>query len=234
MPIVARPKRGDPVTRWLRRDEADRLIDCAGAHLRPLVVFLIYTGARIGEALWIDWQDVDLARAHVTLRNTKNGRPRGVPLHSRVVAALANLKHRSEEVFRRPDGKPYERPKAKTDDTNHMDRSAGARIRRAFAGAVERAGLGKRLPHTDPTKAKEGATVLETDVTPHVCRHTFATWHYAANRDLGALQRLGGWESAKMVLRYAHVNVSELAGTIDRLPAGTELTQRERVKAESA
>jgi hypothetical protein len=110
---------------------------------------------------------------------------------------------KQKSVFRRPDGKPYERPKAKTDNPNHMDRSAGARIRKAFAGAVERAGLGKRVPHTDPTKAKEGATVLETDVTPHVCRHTFATWHYAANRDLGALQRLGGWQSAKMVLRYS-------------------------------
>jgi hypothetical protein len=28
--------------------------------LRPLVIFMIYTG----EALWLDWRDVDLQRAH--------------------------------------------------------------------------------------------------------------------------------------------------------------------------
>jgi hypothetical protein len=30
--------------------------------------------------------------------------------------------------------------------------------------------------------------------------------------------KLGGWESEKMVLRYAHVNVSHLAGSIEALP----------------
>ena len=133
-------------------------------------------------------------KAHVTFGKTKNGEARGVPLHPRVIAALANIKHRSGEVFRRPDGKPYARPRS-IDDT-----SAGSRIKNAFAGAVRRAGL--------------------TNFTPHDCRHSFATWHYAANRDLGALQRLGGWKSIQMVMRYAHVNVSELGHTIDRLPGG--------------
>jgi integrase len=215
MPILARPKQGKPVTRWLRKAEADRLIDGAGKHLRPLVTFLIYTGARIGEALWLDWSNVDLGRAHVTFHKTKNGDPRGVPLHPRVVAALANLKHRGGEVFRRPDGKPYARPKAKLDDPDHIDRSAGTRINTAFRGAVKRAGL------------------AGTGVTPHVCRHTFATWHYIANRDLGALQRLGGWKSVAMVLRYAHPNVEELAATIDRLP-DTELIREGTVTQKSA
>ena len=52
------------------------------------------------------------------------------------------------------------------------------------------------------------------DFSPHDCRHTWATWHYAANRDLIALMKLGGWKSERMVLRYAHVNVSQLAPSI--------------------
>src|SRR6202020_3243777 len=62
-----------------------------------------------------------------------------------------------------------------------------------------------------------------SDFTPHGCRHTWATWHYAANWDLTALMRLGGWKSVQMVLRYAHVNVGELRHTIDRLPIGGKL-----------
>ena len=47
-----------------------------------------------------------------------------MPLHDRVWSALANLPHREGEVFRRPDGLPYERPK-RVDDT-----SAGTASRR--------------------------------------------------------------------------------------------------------
>jgi integrase len=193
-PMIERPEAGPERVRWLTIKEANRLIENAADHLKPMLVFLFYTGARIGEALWLDWRDVDLSRAHVAFRKTKNGEPRGVPLHPRVVAALANLKHREGEVFRRPDGEPYERPK-EADDT-----SAGSRIATAFKGACARAGI--------------------PDFRPHDCRHTWATWHYQANRDLGALQRLGGWKSVRMVLRYAHVNVAELSHTINALPGG--------------
>ena len=55
-------------------------------------------------------------------------------------------------------------------------------------------------------------------MTPHVCRHTWATWHYIAHRDIAALMKLGGWKSERMVLRYAHVNVEHLADSIEALP----------------
>jgi integrase len=116
-------------------------------------------------------------------------------LHLRVIEALANLPHREGEVFRRPDGLPYERP-----DDDDADTSAGTRIGTAFKGACRRAGI--------------------CNFRVHDCRHTWATWHYIANRDLTALQKLGGWKSVKMVMRYTHVNVYELRPSIDRLPSG--------------
>jgi integrase len=152
------------------------------------------TGARVGEALWLDSRHVDLKRGHVSFPKTKNGEARGIPLHPRVIAALANLPHHEGCVFRRPDGAAYERPDADDDS----DTSAGSRISTAFSGACKRAGV--------------------IDFHPHDCRHTWATWHYAANRDLGALQKLGGWKSVRMVMRYTHVNVDELRHTIDALP----------------
>jgi integrase len=183
-----------PTIRWLTLEEANRLIDACGDHLRPLVIFMIYTGARVGEALWLNWHSVDLARRHVVFPKTKNGDARGVPLHERVLVALANLRHREGEVFRRPDGLPYARPR-RADDT-----SAGSRIKKAFAGACSRAGV--------------------EDFSAHGCRHTWATWHYAANRDVSALMRLGGWKTVSMVMRYVHTNVDEHRHTIDRLPGG--------------
>lgn len=193
-PIIERPATPAGRIRWITIDEADRLIASCSDHLRPLVIFMLYTGARAGEALWLDWRDVDLSRAHVQFPKTKNGDARGVGLHARAVAALANLKGRTGEVFRRPDGKPYSRPKSEADT------SAGTRIKTGFKAACRRAGI--------------------VDFHPHDCRHTWATWHYAKNRDLGALMKLGGWKSERMVMRYAHVNVGELQHTIDNLPGG--------------
>jgi integrase len=195
-PVFSRPKMAKVAISWLKHDEAERLIAACSPHLQPLVISLLYTGARVGEVLWLDWSNVDLARRHVTFPKTKNGEARGVPLHTRVVAALAALPGREGPVFRAPNGAPYARP-APGDD---RDTSAGSRIKTAFAGACRRAAI--------------------SDFTPHGCRHTWATWHYQANRDLTALQSLGGWKTLSMVLRYAHTNVEEHAHTIDRLPGG--------------
>jgi integrase len=60
-----------------------------------------YTGARAGEALWLDWRSVDLARAHVTFPKTKNGDARGVPLREHVQTTLGA----SRTANRWPGGK---------------------------------------------------------------------------------------------------------------------------------
>ena len=188
---IARPALPKGRVRWIKLEEAERLIDACSPHLRPLVIFLLYTGARMSEALYLDWRDVNLSGGQVQFIDTKNGESRGVPLHARVVAELASLGHREAEVFRRPDGFPYRRVNA-----------AGGQIKTAFNGACRRAAI--------------------EDFSPHDCRHTWATWHYAANRDIIGLMKLGGWKSEKMVLRYAHVNVSHLSSSIDALPWGGE------------
>ncbi len=185
---IRRPKQPSGRVRWLEPEEAEGLIEACSSHLKPLVTFLFYTGARLSEALYLDWHDVDLGRGQVWFTNTKNGEARGVPLHDRVIAELANLAHEEGAVFRRPDGHAY-RPKA----------DGGGQIKTAFRGACRRAGI--------------------ANFTPHYCRHTWATWHYVANRNLKALMELGGWKSEAMVMRYAHVNTDHLRASIAALPS---------------
>lgn len=47
-------------------------------------------------------------------------------------------------------------------------------------------------------------------------RHTWASWHVQAGTPLHVLQELGGWESAEMVRRYAHLSSEHLAQYVDR------------------
>jgi hypothetical protein len=44
--VIERPEQPKGRVRWLTVDEAERLIDACSSHLRPLVVFLLGTGAR--------------------------------------------------------------------------------------------------------------------------------------------------------------------------------------------
>jgi len=194
VPALARPKQPKGVIRWLKPDEAERLIEACAPHLRPLVVFLFYSGARAGEALWLDWSNVNLDKAQVTFVKTKNGDARSVPLHSRAVKVIAQLPHREGAVFRTQSGEPYSRPQG------DADTSAGTRIGTAFKSACRRAGI--------------------ADFRVHDCRHTWASWFYQATHDLTALQKLGGWKTASMVFRYAHTNVEEHAKSIENLPWG--------------
>jgi integrase len=191
--VIEKPKPPPPRVRWITHEQAHKLIECCAPNLKPLVLFLFYTGARVGEALWLDWHHVDLDRKHVEFIDTKNGTSRGVPLHPRVVEVLRKVNDRNGYVFTKADGEPYRL----LDEDDPNDVSAGDRIKKGFAGACRRAGI--------------------EDFHPHDCRHTWATWHYQANRDLGALQKLGGWKTLAMVMRYAHTNVAELDQTIDRM-----------------
>ncbi len=172
--------------RWITPEEADRLIACCPPHLAPMVAFMFFTGCRVGEAMALDWRDVDLKRAHAVFLETKNGDRRGTRVYPRVLAALSSLSDRTGGVFRRSNGEPY----AEGD-------SMSGRINEQFKAACDRAGI--------------------KDFRPHDCRHTWATWHYAANRDLTALMTLGGWRTVTMVPRYAHVNVSNLAPGVLKL-----------------
>jgi integrase len=198
-PVIARPAQPKGRIRWVTYEEADRLVAAASDNIRPLVIFLFATGARLSEALYLNWRDVDLSRGQVVFLDTKNGEDRGVPLHPRAVAALANLPHRTGAVFRRHYGGERWNGTIRPVGEPYADRNGkgGGQIKTAWKKMLERARL--------------------ADFTPHDCRHTWATWHYAENRDLRALMELGGWKTPAMVMRYAHVNTSHLAASVGRI-----------------
>lgn len=60
----------------------------------------------------------------------------------------------------------------------------------------------------------------------HDLRHTWASWHVQGGTPLFALQELAGWETERMVRRYAHLAADHLAVYADGLEShGTILAQ---------
>ena len=73
-----------------------------------------------------------------------------------------------------------------------------------------------RNANTKAWKAALGRAGIE-DFRWHDLRHTWATWHVQAGTPINVLQELGGWESADMVRRYAHLAPDHLAEFAERL-----------------
>lgn len=134
-----KPKQPPGKTRWLTEAESERLIAaCVKRHknYRALIVFMLYTGARAGEALTLEWRDVDLERAIVIFPKTKNGEARGVPLHPRALAELTALKRRVGRVFLNYAGRPYS-----------VTEGGGSPIAKGFAYIASAAKLRDLTPH---------------------------------------------------------------------------------------
>ena len=69
----------------------------------PAFTFLRETGCRSSEATSLTWGQVDYTRAIVTIKQTKNGRMRQVPLAAAALAALSAMPRCSQTVFYHPN-----------------------------------------------------------------------------------------------------------------------------------
>jgi integrase len=88
-----------------------------------------------------------------------------------------------------------------------------------------------RNVNTKAWKAALGRAGIE-NFRWHDLRHAWASWHIQAGTPINALQELGGWESADMVRRYAHLAPDHLAEFAERLSrpraiAGTKLAHQQ-------
>lgn len=86
MPKIKFHKEGVGRTRFLTREEEERIFTALPDKYRHYATFLLYSGCRCSEALKLQWQDINGGR--VTFWETKNGKPRTIPLHSRAQVAL--------------------------------------------------------------------------------------------------------------------------------------------------
>lgn len=95
VPRIERPADGEPRLRWLDKGEAMQLLVECRAPVLQLTMFLLHTGARLGEAVALEWSDVDPEWEHVVLQSRKGRgarvRRRIVPLNSDARVSLMFL-----------------------------------------------------------------------------------------------------------------------------------------------
>ena len=111
-PVGLLPEPSHRATPYIYSDEDIVRLRQAAGRLRPdhradtyqtLIALIAVTGMRVGESVRLDRDDVDLDEGLLTIRNTKFGKSRQLPLHPSTVDALAGYARRRDQ--RRPTPK---------------------------------------------------------------------------------------------------------------------------------
>jgi len=203
--VLRTPKKREALPDVLDRKELSRLLSVparegvwtrlhAGKLERDrlLLALFAYCGLRRSEVLGLDWDDVDLERRLIRVRNAKGGRQRVVPIHPGLVPLfLAYLSTRT----------PGDDPALFLGVLGR--RLSPTILAAAFRRYAEAAGVSKRKR-----------------VTPHTLRHVFASELLSAGANLRQIQELLGHKHLDSTQRYTHVTAHQLRGAVKRLHFG--------------
>jgi len=177
------------IERFLTAGDAERLMAAVrkseNPHLQYIVAFLVLTGARRGEALTVQWKDVNFDQGSWRIPRSKSGKVRHVPLSVDALAVLQRMRavqteqnRVSEYVFPNPDtGKPF------------------VSLFFSWDTARKQAGL--------------------PELRIHDLRHSFASFLVNSGRSLYEVKELLGHADIKTTSRYAHLSRERLAQAVE-------------------
>jgi integrase len=175
--------------RVLSVSEADNLIENAPSHLMPILLTAYETGMRRQEVFGLCWSAVNVKDRVISLGETKNGRPRMVPMTERLFATLKAIPRdlRDKEHVFLLRGKPV------------VD------IRDSIEAACERVGI-------EYGCTKDGFTL-------HSLRHTVNTDLRKAGVQESVINAIIGHVDGSMFGRYNTIDLEDLRQAMTRLEA---------------
>ncbi len=193
--LLSSPKIRQPLKNFLPVDDILRLLDqhCGDDVLgvRDMAIWEVGYGAglRVSEIVAIDLPDIDLDKGWVQTMG-KGKKERRVPLGTKSCRAVERYLARRHELV---DGHTPEGALFLT-----------VRGHRLSARSVRRR-LKQHLARAD----------LDTSITPHGLRHSFATHLLDSGADLRGIQQLLGHENLSTTQRYTHVSIDRLTEVYD-------------------
>ena len=199
---VGKFKEPEGRTLYLTADDEEALRGALPPGLQTLFTVSVHTGLRWSEQMGLQWADVDFLTGIVTIRQSKSGHSRQVPMNSLVRSVIMD-----QAARRRLPLEPSE----------PVFNCSYTQADKFFPKAVVRAQAALRQAGQDVGRL-EGYTW-------HCNRHTFASRLVMAGVDLRTIQQLGGWRTLTMVQRYSHLAPTHLRAAVERLVLPTQLRE---------
>jgi integrase len=158
--------------------------------VHDIALVSLHCGLRAGEIFNLTWQDLDLERGQILVKDAKSGRNRAAYMTTTVKQMFAwrsVLERKQDLVF----------PNARGSKINEVSS--------AFDRAVKSLGW------------NDGVTDPRHRVVFHSCRHTFASWLVEAGTDLYSVKELLGHQSISTTERYSHLGANSLKRAVSVL-----------------
>ena len=194
-PMLAegRPRQG-----FVEDQEFAKLLRALPPRLQPLILFLYRTGCRLGEALQIEWSQVDLKTGMVRLAGdqAKTGEPRTIPLPIALVEMLEAQKSNEGPVF------------------------VVGNFRKAWISACKKAGLG-----TVEKGPQNGGYGVYTGLIVHDLRRSAVRNYVRAGIPEVVAMKISGHKTRSVFERYNIVSTADLHRAVRAVEAGTKLVQ---------
>jgi integrase len=191
---VSKPRIRNNRTRFLSKEEAQLLLDCAkrskNKKLYPYLLVLMHTGMRPSEAAGLKWTDVDLENRLVKLGVTKTDM-RYVPLTETAESVLRSIQPTEVEN----NGHVF-LPQSSLRSASILNVPC-LYFKKSFGTVRIKAGL--------------------EDVHLHDLRHTAASHLLMAGVDLRTLAEILGHKTMQMVQRYTHLLNDHKLKAVDRI-----------------
>lgn len=220
-------------------DEVRTILNTATGRLRPLLMTAVLTGLRASELRGLRWEDVDLKKGELHVRqradrNNRTGQPksragtRTVPMVPQLVTALREWKLVCPMNADGKHGLVFPTGKGKVETLGNI-------VRRGLIPCVIKAGLTKPLrdEHGVAKRDEHGKPMVEAKYKGmHCLRHFFASWCINRKEDGGmglpakvVQERLGHATIAMTMDTYGHLfprgdDTAELAAGAERLLFG--------------
>ncbi len=154
-----------------------------------VVLFALETAMRQSEILSLAWADIDLINRVATLKTSKNGDARSVPLSSFAIKILSDSDSKITKIKR---GKVFN--------------TTASAVKQCYQRAVKRA----RRAYENETEPGLIDDKVLIDLTFHDLRHE-ATTRLADKFQMHELMKITGHKDSRMLGRYYHPRAEDLA-----------------------
>jgi integrase len=188
---VPKPKGKETYPLFFSRTEFEHLLSfITDKDFRELCITALFTGARLGELLSLEWSDIDFPQRIATIQNkeafqTKSKRNRVVPLNDTLLPVL------------------MQRQRDALSETGYVFHRRGMKLKENFVSKTFKRDV--RLSGLNPA------------LHFHSLRHSFATWLVQDGVSIYAIKELLGHADVKTTQVYSHLTGSDLHKEVNRI-----------------